>query len=420
MNGTQPSDLSSARPLQGVRVIDLSTMLMAPYATQILGDMGADVIKVESPAGDPVRGIGPMRNPGMGAIFLHVNRSKRSVVLDLKKPQGLQALEALLKTADVFLYNVRPQAMERLNLGLARLQAINPRLITLAMYGYGQGGPYAAKPAFDDLIQGAVGIPSLAQRANGGEPHYAPTAVVDRGVALWAVGQVNAALVHQLRTGQGQHIGVPMFEMMASFVLGDHLSGHSFAPSLGGLGYARMINPDRRPYRTLDGYVCAMIYTDGHWRSFYQALGREAEFEQDTRLHSMTARTQHIVQLYRELGELLLTRTTAQWLALFEQADIPAMPLHTPESLVEDVHLQATEFFKTWEHPSEGQLVDMAYPSTWSQTQPSGTRHQPRLGEHSVEVLREVAGYTTEQIHALLASGVTVQAQAPTQDCASS
>lgn len=420
MNDTPAHDPHAPRPLQGVRVIDLSTMLMAPYATQILGDMGADVIKVESPAGDPVRGIGPMRNPGMGAIFLHVNRSKRSIVLDLKKPAGLQALEALLKTADVFLYNVRPQAMERLQLGLDRLQAINPRLITLSMYGYGQAGPYAAKPAFDDLIQGAVGIPSLAQRANGGEPHYAPTAVVDRAVALWAVGQVNAALVHQLRTGQGQHIGVPMFEMMASFVLGDHLSGHSFAPALGSLGYARMINPDRRPYRTQDGYVCAMIYTDGHWRSFYQALGREAEFEQDTRLHSMTARTQHIVQLYRELGELLLTRTTDQWLTLFERADIPAMPLHTPESLVEDAHLQATAFFKTWEHPSEGPLVDMAYPSTWSHTQPSGTRHQPRLGEHSVEVLREVAGYSSQQIDDLLASGVTAQAStAPPQQAKS-
>lgn len=393
-------------PLAGVRIVDLSTMLMAPYATQILGDMGADVIKIEAPAGDPVRGIGPLRHMGMGPIFINVNRSKRSVVLDLKHPEGMTALETLLRQADAFVYNVRPQAMDRLGLSKDRLSALNPRLVTIGLFGYGQAGPYASKPAFDDLIQGAVAIPWLAQAATGQEPAYTPTAIVDRGVALWAVGQLNAALFHQLRTGQGQHIDVPMFEMMASFVLGDHLAGHTFEPPLGPLGYPRMINRDRRPYRTQDGFVCVMIYTDGHWRSFFQALGRAEDFARDSRYHSMTSRTEHIADIYRELGELLLTRTTAQWLELFEHADIPAMPLHTADTLRQDAHLQATGFFTTYEHPSEGPLVDMAYPSTWSQTQPAGMRHAPRLGEHSQEVLRE-AGYSDERIQSLVRAGVT-------------
>jgi crotonobetainyl-CoA:carnitine CoA-transferase CaiB-like acyl-CoA transferase len=220
------------------------------------------------------------------------------------------------------------------------------------------------------------------------------------------VGQLNAALFHQLRTGQGQHIDVPMFEMMASFVLGDHLAGHTFDPPLGPLGYPRMINRDRRPYRTQDGFVCVMIYTDGHWKSFFQALGRADDFNRDARYHSMTSRTEHIADIYRELSELLRTRTTAQWLDLFERADIPAMPMHTADSLRHDSHLQATGFFKTYEHPSEGPLVDMAYPSTWSQTQPVGMRHAPRLGEHSREILRE-AGYSDERIQSLVQAGVT-------------
>ncbi len=396
-------------PLEGVRIVDVSSMLMAPYATQILGDMGADVIKVEPPGGDPVRGIGPMRHPGMGAIFLNINRSKRSLVLDLKQPDGLATVLDLIESADVVVYNVRPQAMARLGLGYEEVSRINPRIIHAGLFGYGQSGPYAAKPAFDDLIQGAVAVPWLSHMADGSEPRYSPTAIVDRGVALWAVGQINAALFCRSRTGQGQKIEVPMFEMMASFVLGDHLAGHTFDPPIGALGYPRMLNPDRRPYRTQDGFVCVMIYTDGHWRSFFRALGREAEFDRDPRYASMTARTEHIAALYGELAELLLTRTTAQWLALFGEADVPAMPLHTPDSLLADPHLAAAGFFSFDEHPSEGRLRQMAYPSAWSASQPGASRHAPRLGEHSLEVLREI-GYSDERISSLVARGVTASA----------
>ena len=393
-------------PLEGVRVVDLSSMLMAPYATQILGDMGADVVKVESPEGDAVRGIGPMRHPGMGAIFLNLNRSKRSLVLDLRRPEALEALLELVRRADVLVYNLRPRSMARLGLDYERLAPLNPSLVYAGLFGFGQDGPYAARPAFDDLIQGAVAVPWLAHLADGRAPAYSPTAIVDRGVALWAVGQITAALFHRTRSGRGQRIDVPMFEMMASFVLGDHLAGRSFEPALGPAGYRRMLNPHRRPYPTRDGFVCAMIYTDRHWRAFFRALGREAEMDRDPRYRSMTSRTEHIEALYAELAELLLTRSTAEWLRLFEAADVPAMPLHTLESLVDDEHLRATGFFGVEQHPSEGPIRTMAYPSAWSETQPGGRRPVPRLGEHSAQVLREI-GYDEARIDALSRSGAT-------------
>ena len=394
-----------AGPLQGVKVVDLSTMLMAPYATQILGDMGADVIKVEAPGGDPLRGIGPMRHPGMGAIALHVNRSKRSLVLDLKTADGLEVMLDLLREADVLVYNLRPKSMARLGLAYEDVRQCNPKIIYAGLYGFSQEGPYAALPAFDDLIQGLVTVPWLAHRADGGEPKYAPTAIVDRGVGLWAVGQINGALFHRMRTGEGQRIDMPMFEMMASFVLGDHLAGAAFEPPLGPAGYVRMLNRHRHPFRTKDGYLCAMIYTDKHWRAFFRALGREAEFDRDPRYASMTTRTQHIEAIYGELAALLLTRTQEEWLRLFAEADVPATPLHDLDSLLKDPHLAATGFFGTESHPSEGELRSMAYPSTWSASQPATSRPVPRVGEHSEEILREI-GYTAGRIAELRAKGI--------------
>ncbi|MEH6401934.1 MAG: CoA transferase [Sneathiella sp.] len=394
------------KPLEGVKVIDLSNMLMAPYTTQILGDMGADVIKVEAPGGDPVRAIGPFRNAGMGAIYLNCNRSKRSIVLDLKQPEGHAAILELLKNADILVYNRRPQVMERLGLSYDVVKSVNPKIIYAGLYGYGQEGPYAHKPAFDDLIQGAVAVPWLSHMADGRAPSYAPTAIVDRGVGLWAVGQITAALYYQSRTGIGQKIDMPMFEMMASFVLADHLQGHTYEPPEGDMGYKRMLNPDRRPYETKDSYICVLVYTDRHWQSFYSALGRAHELESDPRFKDMTSRTENIASIYAELAVLLKTRTTAEWLQFFDEADIPAMPLHNPDTLLADPHLEAVGFFSYLDHPSEGRIRQMAVPATWSETQPAPVSHAPKLGEHSTEILQGV-GYSEDRIKELIAKGVT-------------
>ena len=399
-----------ARPLDGIKIIDLTNMLMAPYTTQILGDMGADVVKVEPPEGDPIRNIGPFRNPGMGPIFLNTNRSKRSIVLNLKSEEGHAAVMELIRRADVLIYNRRPQAMERLGLAYEPIKAANPRIIYVGIFGYGQDGPYASKPAFDDLIQGAVAIPSLAQlAAGGGSPTYSPVAIVDRCVGLWSVGQINAALFHQCRTGEGQRIDIPMFEMMATYVLGEHFSGRTFDPPIGPPGYARMLSSDRRPYPTKDGYVCVLIYTDRHWQAWFNALGTPHVFSNDLRYASITTRAENIDSIYSDLAKTLQTRTSADWLELFDKADIPAMPLNTPESLLTEPHLDAVGFFKTVEHPTEGAIHDMTVPAKWSETQPMPDKLAPRLGEHSVEVLREI-GFDEARISNMMANGVTAVA----------
>ncbi len=395
------------RPLEGIKVVDLTNMLMAPYTTQILGDLGADVIKVEPPEGDPIRKIGPQRSQGMGPIFLNTNRSKRSVVLNLKTEDGHAAVMDLIRGADVLVYNRRPQVMERLGLSYDAVREANPNIIYAGVFGYGQNGRYAAKPAFDDLIQGASGIPSLAQLAGSDEPAYCPAAVVDRGVGLWAVGQINAALVYQLRTGQGQRIDMPMFEMMTSFVLGEHFYGRTFEPELGTSGYPRLLSSDRRPYRTKDDYVCVMIYTDRHWLAWFEAMGTPEVMQNDPRFASMTTRTENIDSIYAELSQILLTRTTQEWLDLFDEADIPAMPVNTPDNLIDDPHLKDVGFFKQVEHPTEGAIWDMAVPANWSETQPGPDRYAPLLGEHSREVLLEI-GFDQTRIDKMLEDGVTL------------
>ena len=399
-------------PLAGVRIVDMTTVLMGPYATQILGDMGADVIKVEPPRGDGSRDLGPMRNPGMGPLFMHANRSKRSIVLDLKKKAGLRALLRLAKNADVLIYNVRPQAMARLGLSYEEVAAVNPRIVYVGTYGFGQSGPYAARPAYDDLIQGAAGLPSLAVRAGAEMPRYVPCTVADRTVGLNAVNAIAAALYYRERTGEGQAIGIPMFETMAQFVLGDHLGGRTFEPPLGGTGYARLLAKERRPYATKDGYICALVYNDKQWKSFFALIGRPEVLESDPRFADLGSRAEHIDELYRLVAETLATRTTAEWLVALDQADIPAMPMHTLDTLIDDPHLEAVGFFEMVEHPSEGPMRSMTVPGTWSKSQPTVERLAPRLGEHSAEILRE-AGYSAAEIEALVADGATLDAARP-------
>ncbi|MBB3181613.1 CaiB/BaiF CoA-transferase family protein [Variovorax sp. Sphag1AA] len=393
-------------PLAGVRIVDLTTVLMGPYATQILGDYGADVIKVEAPGGDNVRGIGPARHPGMGSPFLQVNRNKRSVVLDLKQAQGRDALLRLVATADVLLYNVRPQAMARLGLSYEEIASINPDIIYAGVYGYGQGGPYAAKPAYDDLIQGATGFPALSVRAGSDEPVYVPTPIADRFVGVAAVGAVTAALFHRERTGEGQSIEIPMFETMAQLVLSDHMYGHGFVPAVGDTGYPRVLNEHRKPYRTRDGYLCVLLYNDRHWRDFFRLIGQPEVMDSDPRFSTIGKRTENIHALYAMVAEVMATRTTTQWLEALNGIDVPVMPMHSVESLMEDPHLKAVGFLQTVEHPTEGAIVQMAVPSTWSKTQPGVRRQAPRAGEQGRELLDEL-GYAPEEIEAMAAAGIT-------------
>jgi crotonobetainyl-CoA:carnitine CoA-transferase CaiB-like acyl-CoA transferase len=391
-------------PLAGIRILDLTTVMMGPSATQVLAEMGADVIKVEAPGGDPVRYIGPARHHGMGALFLNANGSKRSIVMDLKSEGGRRALLKLCEGADVLAYNIRPQAMARLGLGYEDVRAVRPDIIYAGMFGYGQDGPYAARPAYDDLIQGAALLPHLIARAGDGTPRYVPAAIADRIVGLAAVGAINGALFHRQRTGQGQRVDVPMFETMVGLTLGDHLGGLTFDPPIGAGGYQRLLSPERRPYRTRDGYICALVYNDKQWKSFYDATGRGAAFAADPRLASIKQRTEHIDALYAEVAAEFLTRTTAEWMAVLEKADIPFVPVHDFETIMEDPHLKAVNFMPVVDHPSEGPIRKIQPASTWSVTQPVPHRPAPRLGEHTVELLRE-AGLGQSDIDGLIAEG---------------
>lgn len=399
-----PRPTSIAGPLDGVRVIDMTSVLMGPFASQGLGDMGADVIKVEAPSGDLVRQIGPARHEGMGPVFLNANRNKRSIVLDLKQPAGMAALRRLLVDADVLVYNVRPQAMERLGLGYEAVSALNPRIVYAGVFGFGQDGPYAARPAYDDLIQGASTLSHLIARASGGIPRYVPTAMADRIVGVTAVSGILAALVARGRTGKGDRVDVPMFETMVGFVLGDHLGGLTFDPPLDGGGYARQLSPERRPYRTKDGYICALVYNDKHWSGFLRVAGREQLAQEDERFASFANRSRNIDHVYGVLAQIFEERTTAEWTRLLEEADVPFMPMHDLQSIQDDPHLQAVGFFTALDHPSEGAIQTMKPPVAFTHNVPGQARPAPRQGEHTREVLTQ-AGLSAVEIDELLASG---------------
>lgn len=392
-------------PLASVRILDLTTVLMGPFATQQLGDLGADVIKVESRDGDSTRGIGPMRHPGMGPVFLHCNRNKRSIVLDLKHPEGREALLRLAATVDVLVYNVRPAAMKRLKLAYEDVAAVKPDIIYAGLYGFGQDGPYGARPAYDDLIQGAVGIPTLSMLAGSEVPRYAPSALADRIVGIAAGNAILAALFHRQRTGEGQSVEVPMFETMAQLTLGDHMGGETYAPAIGPTGYPRILNPDRRPYRTKDGYICVMFYNDRQWQAFFEMTGRSQLFKEDPRFATIGTRTENIRELYAMVADAMATRTTEEWTKALMEADIPTMPMNTIASLMEDPHLNAVGFFEHQVHPTEGPIRAMRAPARFSRTQPRQRSFAPRLGENSEEVLRE-AGYSQPEVAALRAKGV--------------
>ena len=394
-------------PLSGYRIVDLTTVVLGPYATRILGDLGADVVKVEPPEGDMLREIGPRKSPGMAPIHLALGSSKRSAVLDLKRPRARAALMRLVAGADAFVHSMRPGALARLGLTYGEIEAVRPDIVYCGACGFGSGGPYAGRPAYDDLIQGMCGIADLMGRVTGGPPRYAPTIVADKTVGLFVANAVLAALLHRERTGEGQEIEVPMFETMVSYVLIEHLWERTVRPDDGTLGYVRMLAPNRRPFRTRDGYMCMLAYTDRHWKAFFGLAGCP-ELSADPRYATISARTENVAELYATAEELLGERTTAEWQAALEEAEIPAGPVNALEDLLTDPHLAGQEFFRRVDHPSEDDTLQIGPTTRFSRSPAEVRRPAPRLGEHTVQVLRE-AGLDENEVDDLLGEGEAVQ-----------
>lgn len=389
-------------PLSGFRVLDLTSVVLGPYATQIMGDLGADVIKIEGPSGDTTRHTGPRRNPAMAAFYLSANRNKRSIVLDLKQDGAKEALRRLIDGADVFVHSIRPDAIERLGFGPEAVLARNPRIVYAGIHGYGVEGPYANRPAYDDVIQAASGLSDLMQRITG-EALYAPMVAADKTCGLTTAYAVMAALLHRERTGHGQAVEIPMYETMVSYNLMEHMFGHVFDPPLGPMGYSRVLAAFRRPYATLDGYICLLAYNDGQWQRFVTTAGRP-DLAEDARYRDLSARADNIEDVYALVAELVADRTTDEWIAVLEEIEVPAQRMNRLEELEADPHLSAIGFFERHEHPSEGSLRMPGVPTRFSDS-PAGIRTlPPRLGEHSTEILRE-AGLNEDEIGAMLASG---------------
>ena len=391
-------------PLAGIRVLDSTTVVLGPLAAQTLGDLGADVIKIEPPEGDTTRQLGPARHPGMAAFYLGCNRNKRSLVLDFKQEAGREAVFRLARDADVLMHNFRPQVAARFGLEYEKFQAINPRLVYCATYGFRAAGPYGSKPAYDDIIQAASGLASL-QAPLVGDPRYLPTIVADKTSSMAVLSSVLAALVYAQRTGRGQALEVPMFESVVAWVMVEHLYGAAFVPPLDSAGYRRILNRWRRPFPTQDGYLAVLPYTDANWKTFFELAGRRDLLE-DPRYATLASRLANIEPLYEELGKIVATRTNAEWLEALDGANVPAMVVNTLETLLHDPQLEATGFWKIVEHPTEGTLRTTDIPTSYSETPGEIRRLPPRMGEHSVEVLSE-AGFTPPEIDAMLASGAT-------------
>ena len=394
-------------PLSGYRIVDLTTVVLGPYATRILGDMGADVVKVEPPEGDMLRDIGPSKSRGMAPIHLALGSSKRSAVLDLKQPRARDALLRLVAGADAFVHSMRPGAIARLGITYDEIRAARADIVYCGACGFGSGGPYAGRLAYDDLIQGMCGIADLMGRVTGGPPRYAPTIVADKTVGLFVANAVLAALLHRERTGEGQEIEVPMFETMVSYVLVEHLWERTVRPDDGALGYVRMLAPNRRPFRTRDGYMCMLAYTDRHWKSFFGLAGCP-ERAADPRYTTISGRTENVAELYAEVEELLGERATAEWLAALEEAEIPAGPVNSLEDLLGDPHLAGREIFRRVDHPSEGDILEVGPAARFSRSPSAVRRPAPLLGEHTVQVLRE-AGLDEAEIDVLLRDGEAVR-----------
>ncbi|NKB58049.1 MAG: CoA transferase [Alphaproteobacteria bacterium] len=394
-------------PLDGIRIIDITTVLLGPYGTQALADAGADVIKVEAPpTGDIARNMGAVKNVNMGGIFLNANRNKRSLALNLKEESAKEVLRKLIPTADVFIHNMRPQAMAGLGFDYDAVAAIKPDIIYVGAYGFGQDGPYKSKPAYDDAIQASSGLASMFKRQDGAA-RYVPAAIADKVTGLTMSQAVAFALLHKVRTGEGQFVEVPMLETMVSFNLVEHINGCAYEPPISELGYARVMTNARRPFPTKDGFVCMLPYSDKHWLNFFTAVGRP-ELMDDPRFSNYRARIGSVDDLYGFVGECTPERTTAEWVAVCEEQQIPCMPIADLDDLMEDEHLKAVGMFEKHQHPTEGETLLVRAPVNYAKTPNSIRTHAPRFGEHGPEVLREI-GYDEGAIEELMSGGAVLR-----------
>jgi crotonobetainyl-CoA:carnitine CoA-transferase CaiB-like acyl-CoA transferase len=393
----------AAGPLAGVRVVDMSTVVMGPYAAQIMGDLGADVIKVEPPGGEPTRQTFPQRHPGMSALSMNVNRNKRSLGVDLKNPKGVEILFELLGTADILVTNMRIAALERLGLGYDRLAARFPRLVYCHAQGFRSDSKLANRAAYDEIVQAASGLADLQRRVTG-RPYYVPTILGDKLCSLTIVYSALAALHGRQRTGRGQLVEVPMTDTLLAFNLVEHLEGHTFEPPVGGMGFNRSVTPTHRAARTKDGWACVLPYSLRNIHDFLVAAGRP-DLAEDPRFTTQTGLAQHRAQLYELIERLVAEKTTAEWERLCEDLSIPFSPVLDIEKVTEDPYVVEGDLLRLAEHPTEGTYRVIAPPVRFSGEPATVRRHSPRPGEHSAEVLSEL-GHSTDQIRDLAAGGV--------------
>jgi crotonobetainyl-CoA:carnitine CoA-transferase CaiB-like acyl-CoA transferase len=372
-------------PLAGVRVVDLTSVVMGPYCTQIMADMGADVIKVEAPEGDNARYISVGPAPGMSGVFVNVNRGKRSVVIDLVTDEGKAALRGLIGQADVFIHSMRSRAIVKLGFGYDEVAAINPAIVYTNCYGYSRRGPEADRPAYDDTIQAQCGLAAVQELLTG-EANYVGTIVADKVAGLTALYATMMALFHRERTAEGQEVEVSMFETMASFMLVEHANGAIFDPPLGPAIYPRTVAPNRKPYQTKDGHVAVLIYNDKHWKAFVDAV---QPVWNDESYATLEQRAKQVDVLYGLIAQTLLERSTDEWLTLFRELEIPAAPIQTPAALFDDPHLNAVGLFETVQ-TKHGPMRFPGVPTWFSRTPGQVAGSAPELGADTVEVLAEL------------------------------
>ena len=403
---SQSASQPSCGPLAGVRVLDLTSVVLGPLATQILGDYGADVIKVETPEGDLMRANGVSRHRGMSSIFLAINRNKRSIAVDLKSPEGAGVLKRLIPGMDALVHNMRVSAIERLGFGYKAVAALKPDIVYCAATGFGQDGPDRDKPAFDDVIQAACGLASLNSLGRDA-PDYIASLIADKTTGMAVVNAVLAALFSRERNGKGQYVEVPMFETMVAFTLAEHLGGLTFDPSPSGAGYARLLAGGRRPAPTLDGHIAMLPYTGDHWAAFFKAAGRP-DLAEKYGVADRQARNANIVALYKDMAEMTRQRTTAEWMRICGSLDIPATPIFALDALPDHPHLKAVGLFQSAQHPSEGAIRYVKPPTRFAATPAQIRLGAPLLGQHTREVLRE-AGFGEAEVASMETRGIVVQ-----------